>query len=211
MYPSKTQRNQFIVEPFNNWYNKGRRWDFNKYINLNEKLEVIPANNLAVNELNFGDTLDKDYISQQFSKEANREYGKQYYTDLENFFSQGKFEVKTGLASTPLLQIANTGVSGSIAGLEPQPNAFFAGEFGFGDRRIPELCDGNFTLYNVYSSNGLIEPGVSLFYDAAATLPIVGFRFFIDVSTCDIWVVNPLTGNVVSYAGKCTDNGYDCP
>jgi len=93
MYPSKTVRNEFIVEPFNQWYSKGRRWDFNKYANLDEKLEVIPANNLAVNELNFGDLLDQDYISQQFSKEANREFGKAYYTDTENFFSQGKFEV----------------------------------------------------------------------------------------------------------------------
>jgi hypothetical protein len=119
MYPSKTARNEFIVESFNNWYNKGRRWDFNKYANLNEKIEVVPANNLAVNELNFGDTLDQDYISQQFSKEANREFGKTYYTDTENFFSQGKFEVKTAVASTQLLQLTGTGLSGSVSGLAP--------------------------------------------------------------------------------------------
>jgi hypothetical protein len=119
IYPSKTIRNEFIVESFNNWYNKGRRWDFNKYANLNEKIEVIPANNLAVNELNFGDTLDQDYISQQFSKEANREFAKAYYTDTENFFSQGKFEVKTAVASTQLLQITGTGLSGSVSGLAP--------------------------------------------------------------------------------------------
>jgi hypothetical protein len=119
MYPSKTIRNEFIVESFNNWYNKGRRWDFNKYANLNEKIEVVPANNLAVNELNFGDILDQDYISQQFSKEANREFGKTYYTDTENFFSQGKFEVKTAVASTQLLQITGTGLSGSVSGIAP--------------------------------------------------------------------------------------------
>jgi hypothetical protein len=121
MYPSKTVRNQFIVETFNNWYNTGRRWDFNKYVNLNDKIEVIPANNLAVNELNFGDTLDNDYISQQFSKGANREYGKSYYVDQENFFSQGKFEVKTSVASTPLLYLTGTGLSGSVEGINPQP------------------------------------------------------------------------------------------
>ena len=87
IYPSKTQINEFIVEPFNQWYNKGRRWDFNQYANLNDRIEVIPANNLAVNELNFTDTLDNDYISQQFSKAANREFGKSYFTDTENFFS----------------------------------------------------------------------------------------------------------------------------
>jgi hypothetical protein len=124
IYPSKTIRNEFIVESFNNWYNKGRRWDFNKYANLNEKIEVIPANNLAVNELNFGDTLDQDYISQQFSKEANREFGKTYYTDTENFFSQGKFEVKTAVASTQLLQLTGTGLSGSVAGLAPSYSCY---------------------------------------------------------------------------------------
>lgn len=113
IYPSKTVQNQFIVESFNNWYNKGVQWDFNQYINLDKPIEVTPANNLAVNELNFGDTLDNDYISQEFNREANREYGKTYYVDTENFFSQGNFEVKTSFASSPLVYLENTGVSGS--------------------------------------------------------------------------------------------------
>ena len=121
MYPDKTKNNQFIIETFNEWYNKGQRWDFNKYINLDEVIEVIPANNLAVNQLNFGDTLDQDYISQQFSKEANREYGKTYYIDTENFFSQGKFEVKTTFGNGPLIKIAGTGLSGSVGGINPPP------------------------------------------------------------------------------------------
>jgi hypothetical protein len=115
IYPNQTKNREFIVETFNNWYNKGQVRDFNKYINLNEKISAIPANNLAVNELNFGDTLDGDYISQQFSKAENREYGKSYYVDTENFFSQGKFEVKTRFASTPLGYLANTGTSGSAS------------------------------------------------------------------------------------------------
>ena len=113
IYPNQTKNREFIVETFNNWYNKGEVRDFNKYINLNEKISAIPANNLAVNQLNFGDTLDGDYVSQQFSKAANREYGKSYYVDTENFFSQGKFEVKTGFASTPLVYLQGTGTSGS--------------------------------------------------------------------------------------------------
>ena len=113
IYPSKIKQREFIVETFNNWYNKGTLWNFDNYINLDEKIEVIPANNLAVNELNFGDTLDNDYVSQQFSKEANREYGKTYYVDTQNFFSQGKFEVKTNFASSPLIYLDGTGVSGS--------------------------------------------------------------------------------------------------
>jgi hypothetical protein len=113
IYPNKTKNREFIVETFNNWYNRGQIVDFDKYINLNEKIEVVPANNLAVNQLNFGDTLDGDYVSQQFSKGANREYGKSYYTDTENFFSQGTFDVKTKFASSPLLYLEGTGVSGS--------------------------------------------------------------------------------------------------
>jgi hypothetical protein len=113
IYPSKTKQREFIVEPFVNWYKQGQVKDFNKFINLDEPIEVIPANNLAVNELNFGDTLDRDYISQQFNDAANREFGKTYYVDTDNFFSQGKFEVQSGFASTPLVAISGTGASGS--------------------------------------------------------------------------------------------------
>jgi hypothetical protein len=115
IYPSKTVRNQFIVESFNEWYKEGVQWDFNQYIDLDKPIDVTPANNLAVNELNFGDVLDNDYVSQQFSKEANREFGKTYYVDTENFFSQGNFEVKTSFASSPIVYLQNTGVSGSQA------------------------------------------------------------------------------------------------
>ena len=113
IYPNQTKNREFIVETFNNWYKKGEVRDFNKYINLNDKISATPANNLAVNSLNFGDTLDGDYVSQQFSKAANREYGKSYYVDTENFFSQGTFEVKSGFASTPLVYLQGTGTSGS--------------------------------------------------------------------------------------------------
>ena len=121
IYPDKTKPNRFVIETFNNWYNKGQRKDFNKYINLDENIEVIPANNLAVNQLNFGDTLDGDYVSQQFAKGANREFAKSYYTDTTNFFSQGTFEVKTKFASSPLLYVQGTGISGSAQGIAPEP------------------------------------------------------------------------------------------
>jgi hypothetical protein len=113
IYPSKTVPNQFIVETFNNWYRSGQIKNFDNYINLNDKIEVMPANNLAVNKLEFGDTLDQDYVSQQFSKAANREYGKTYYVDTQNFFSQGEFKVQSAFASSPLLLVAGSGISGS--------------------------------------------------------------------------------------------------
>lgn len=113
IYPNKTKPKEFIVETFNNWYNTGQIKSFDRYINLDDMIEVTPANNLAMNELNFGDKLDGDYISQQFLRLNNREFGKTYYVDTENFFSQGKFEVGTTFASSPLVYLAGTGQSGS--------------------------------------------------------------------------------------------------
>lgn len=124
IYADNTKQNHFIIETFNNWYNKGNIKDFNQYINLDDKIEVIHANNFAVNKLNFGDTLDTDYVSQQFMKGANREFGKIYYTDTTNFFSQGEFNVKTTFASEPLLYLQGTGLSGSVGGIAPEINCF---------------------------------------------------------------------------------------
>ena len=167
IYPNKTKSNEFIIESFNNWYNTGRRWDFNNYINLDEKIEVIPANNLAVNQLNFGDTLDQDYLSQQFSKAANREYSKIYYTDTTNFFSQGKFDVKTTFASTPLVRIPGTGLSGSVGGLNPPPAtcAIYAiGPAPYSGYAYWTKCDGSFgsqfiNYGDTYYSAGCIKIG----------------------------------------------------
>ncbi len=113
IYPSKTIANQFHVETFNNWYKQGRIKNFDNYINVNDKISVTPANNLAVNKLDFGDRLDTDYVSQQFFKGANREYGKTYYIDTNNFFSQGEFKVESGFASAPLLYVPGSALSGS--------------------------------------------------------------------------------------------------
>jgi len=113
IYPDKRNSNQMIVETFTNWYNKGTVKDFNKFININEKIDTIPANNLAVNKLTFGDSLDTDYISQQFAKAQNRKYGESFFTDTQNFFSQGEFAVQTTFASSPLRYVDGTGLSGS--------------------------------------------------------------------------------------------------
>ena len=117
IYPNKTKPNQFIIETFNDWYKKGNVISFDNFIDLNKNIEVIPANNLAVNKLTFGDKLDQDYVSQQFAKGANREYGKSYYIDTTNYFSQGEYKVETGFASSPLIYLQGTGLSGSVANI----------------------------------------------------------------------------------------------
>ena len=211
IYPSKTSINTFIIEPFNQWYNKGRRWDFNRYVNLNDRLEVIPANNLAVNELNFGDTLDQDYVSQQFSKAANREFGKSYYTDLQNFFSQGKFDVKTSVASTQLLQVAGTGVSGSVAGLQPGTPVIYAGQYGMAISGNPiTVCQLNYDYSAVYTIDGTINTGNILYLDSEGTIPFTGYRILYDLLNCNLYSIDPSTAVLSYFIGTCTDFGEPC-
>jgi hypothetical protein len=195
IYPSKTQRNEFIVETFNTWYQAGEIKDFNKYINLDEKIEVIPANNLAVNELNFGDSLDQDYVSQQFSKAANREYGKTYYVDTENFFSQGKFEVKTTLASSPLLQISGTGLSGSISGLTPTVTQYYVGTLKVSSKPAGIDTCYSYTFIPIYTSTGTIQTGLIIYGDSYGTAPITGYGSLVDLSG-EAWDITKSNGEI---------------
>jgi hypothetical protein len=198
IYPSKTKQNEFIVETFNSWYKAGEIKDFNKYINLDDKIEVIPANNYAVNELNFGDTLDTDYISQQFSKAANREFGKQYYTDTQNFFSQGKFEVKTTLASSPLIRIAGTGLSGSVEGINPEITQYSAGLQRFSNGFNPTAVCFNATEFDMYTSNGLVTQGEIAYFDQYGNSPITGYNYFtyLGFGGNEIYEINRFTGEI---------------
>jgi hypothetical protein len=200
IYADKTKPNQFIVETFNNWYHRGEVKDFNKYINLNEKIEVIPANNLAVNELNFGDTLDQDYIAQQFAKGANREYGKQYYTDTTNFYSQGKLEVKTTFASEPLLRIAGTGLSGSVGGIDAPITQYSAGTWLFTSAGALSACSSPFDFV-VYTANGLLTSGQVAYYDQYGITPITGYTFFSNGTI--IYAINSSTGVISVSSARC--------
>ena len=201
IYPDKTKPNQFIVETFNNWYHRGEVKDFNKYINLDEKIEVIPANNLAVNELNFGDTLDQDYIAQQFAKGANREYGKQYYTDTTNFYSQGKLEVKTTFASEPLLRIAGTGLSGSVSGITGPITQYSAGTWRFTSGGAREAC-GSPTQIEIFTANGNITTGQVAYRDQYGTLVLTGYTYYSNGTI--IYKINPSTGVLESGVSLCS-------
>jgi hypothetical protein len=202
IYPNKTKPRDFIVETFNDWYKKGVRKDFNRYINLNDTIEVIPANNLAVNQLNFGDTLDQDYISQQFSKGANREFGKSYYTDTTNFFSQGTLEVKTTFASSPLLQIAGTGLSGSVGGAAPPTQTqFLVGECRYGYQFNPsDTCTSPAVIFT-YTISGTLSVGLTLYRDIYGQQPITNLRFVTGPSGGIIYEVDPVTGQIISQTG----------
>ena len=196
IYPNKNKLNEFIIETFNDWYKTGEIKDFNKYINLNDRIEVIPANNLAVNKLNFGDTLDTDYVSQQFAKAANREYGKQYYVDTNNFFSQGEFTVKTTLASAPLLRIAGSGQSGSISGLNPPVTQYFVNTQKFTGATDYTVACSSVNEIDMYTADGMITPGQIAYYDQYAITPITGYRYFTYGGGNEIYQINFITGEI---------------
>jgi hypothetical protein len=201
IYPNNTKPNEFVIETFNNWYNKGQVKDFNKYINLDEKIEVIPANNFAVNKLNFGDTLDQDYISQQFAKGANREYGKIYYTDTTNFYSQGTFEVKTTFASDPLIRIAGTGLSGSVSGLEPPITQYSAGTWNFTSAGALSACSSVIAI-EIFTANGMKTTGQVAYYDEYGIVPITGYTFF--TTGGPIYKINSTTGVLEASSAFCS-------
>jgi hypothetical protein len=207
IYPNKTKLNEFIVDTFNDWYAKGQVKDFNKYINLDNKIEVIPANNLAVNKLNFGDTLDQDYISLQFSKGANREYGKAYYTDTQNYFSQGTLEVKTTFASSPLLQIAGTGLSGSVAGAGGSQNPSFTIPTSLTAYNSSlDACNGSPSFVNYYATTDSIANITTLFTDSGRTIPVNGNFFWYLVqepSTANQWAVQISNNGILINKSQC--------
>lgn len=180
IYADNTKPNNFIVETFNDWYSKGQVKDFNKYINLDDTIEVIPANNFAVNKLNFNDTLDTDYVSQQFYKGANREYGKIYYVDTQNFFSQGEYNVKTTFASSPLVYLAGTGVSGSVGGYTPPPAACNVYRFG------PAVSSGYVYWTNCNGSAGSQYVGIGDTYtiNCARTGTVTGAGLVTTLTSC---------------------------
>jgi hypothetical protein len=196
IYPNKTKPNEFIVETFNNWYTQGGVKDFNKYINLDNKIEVIPANNLAVNKLNFGDTLDLDYVSQQFSKGANREFGKLYYTDTTNYYSQGTLDVKTTFASDPLLRIVGTGLSGSVGGINPAVTKYSAGYQHFTGETYQGAACGSPFEFDMYTADGMITQGQIAYYDQYAITPITGYRYFTYGGGNEVYDINFITGEI---------------
>ena len=202
IYPNKTKANEFIIETFNNWYKKGKVRDFNKYINLDESIEVIPSNNLAVNKLNFFDTLDTDYISQQFSKAANREYGKSYYIDTTNFYSQGEFNVKTTFASDPLARIAGTGLSGSVGGINPTITQYSAGTYDFTNINSSLAACSSSDAIEIFTANGDITTGQTAYIDEYGSIPLTGYYYF--SNGLQVYRINASTGVLLGFVRLCS-------
>jgi hypothetical protein len=115
IYPDKLNPNQFIVETFNNWYKQGTIKDFNRYINVKDKISFTPANQLGYNKIRFSDADDTDYVSTLFKRTNNRVYGESNYYDSGSYYSQGTLNVTTTLAQGTLGQVPGSVYTGSVA------------------------------------------------------------------------------------------------
>ena len=194
IYPSKTKPRHFIVDTFNSWYKKGTVKSFDRFIDLNKKIEVIPANNLAVREVNFGDKLGKDYLAQQFEKEANRNYGTINYIDTQNFFSQGTLDVETTFSVSPLRYLPGTGITGSSA---PTPGTSFPAQLG---TNSTDVC--NASVVTLYSSTGGFTNLEYIYYDLYLTNPVTGYNYITD-QVGDIYEIDSSTGRAGFFYGVC--------
>jgi hypothetical protein len=199
--PSKTKLNHFEISTFNDWYRNGEIKSFDRYINLDDKIEVIPANNLAVNQLNFGDTLDQDYVSLQFSKGANREFGKQYYIDTQNFFSQGTFEVKTTFASSPLIRLAGTGQSGSVGGINPPITQYLVGVYQATTTNGAQYACSSPVQIQIFTANGTLTSGQIAYSDQYGQSPVTGYYYF--TNGTQIYQINVSTGLIGNVTALC--------
>lgn len=202
IYPDRSKTNNFIVETFNNWYNKGELKSFDNYIDLNKKIEVIPANNLAPNKVTFGDKLDNDYLSQQFSKLANREFGKTYYVDTTNFYSQGEMKMETIFSSTALSYLEGTGLSGSVGGIAPP--AYYVYPHGVGYTTSREACrDTSYYPAVFYSVNSFLIENDVVYTDNTLLTPFNGnnrfYKYYNNSNPGATYVVQINTSGVITY------------
>lgn len=204
IYPSKTKPNHFIIDTFNNWYKKGVVKSFDNFIDVSKSISVTPANNLAVNKLEFGGVLGKDLLAQNFDKENNRNFGKSIYIDNQNFFSQGELKVEPVFSESPLRYVQGTGVSGSY--VPPATGTAVAlylsniGPDGFGG-----ICTE--TSYYTRYIDGPLQAGTRVFRDLYLTQPETSYSYIADF-LYDVYVLDS-SGVIQTNLGNCRDYERD--
>jgi hypothetical protein len=200
IYPSKTKPRHFIIETFNNWYKQGKVKNFDNYMDLNRTISVTPANNLGVREVEFGDTLDQDFLTQNFKKQNNREFGKSYFRDTQNFFSDGKLQVETGLGVSPLRYVVGSGTEGFAV---VRLTAFYA----VIANSPSVLCVQ--TEFQLYHDGAGARPtfGDTVYYDVNGTTAVFAFNYILLDNSPTIYNLNPGTGVFGSIFGTCAGGG----
>lgn len=196
--PSKLNVNQFEIETFNTWYKSGDTKDLTQFIKMDKTLKVTPANNLAVNELEFTDTLGKDYLARNFNDINLRKYGASIYKDTQNQFSQGKTSVMPVFSSSPLRYITGTGGTGTGGTI------FYPQAITYNNSKFPICNDDRFlgTAY-ISSSRGYLLLGDVLYWDAQGTLPLRYYYLVRDNTNGNIWILNTSTGQIIGAGSPC--------
>jgi hypothetical protein len=198
--PSKNQINEFEIETFNNWYKSGDVVDLSSFIKTDKTLKVTPANNLAVNELQFTDTLGKDYLGRNFNDLNNRIYGASTYIDNSNQFSQGKIDVTATFASSPLRYIDGTGTTGGSTA----PTSYSVG-ITYNNSATTICNDNRFNGTAFKSTPGGIQVGDVLYWDSALTNPLRGYYVVRDNDYGGgLFLLYTSTGQVFFYYGTCS-------
>ena len=191
--PSKTIPNHFEIETFNNWYKQGSVVDISQFIDTNKAFDVIPANTLAVNELEFTDEKDVDYLAKLFDEENNRKFGASYYKDDQNQCSEGKLEVKTTFGVSPLRYVQGTGTtSGS-----PAPPTSYSHSVHYSNLKS-YVCSPTGFSNTVYTINSTLQLNDVVYTDSGLTTPLTSQQYIREVSTSRIFVLNTSTGRIIT-------------
>lgn len=196
--PSRKNVNQFEIETFNTWYKAGDTKDLTQFIKMDKTLKVTPANNLAVNELQFSDTLGKDYLARNFNELNLRIYGGSTFRDTSNQFSQGKIDIMPVFSSSPLRYIEGTGGTGTGGGGGSYAHAIIY------NNSYSTICnDGRFTGVAYTNTSSPLAYGQVLYWDSNLTQPLRYYGLVKDVSTGDVFTVDYWTGQITSTVGNC--------
>lgn len=197
--PSKTRVNHFEIETFNDWYKGGDVVDLTEFIKVDKTLKVTPANNLAVNELEFTDILGKDYLARNFSELNLRTYGASIYKDTSNQFSQGKIDVTSIFSSSPLRYIEGTG--GTETGA---PTTGYAQSITY-NNSVTTICNYGYFTGTAYiaSSRGYLQTGDTLYWDSNLSLPLRYYAWVRDNTNGNVFAVDTFTGQLQYYWTNC--------
>lgn len=204
IYPSKTKPKEFIIETYNDFIKNYKIKNWDEYVDLSQKMEVIPVNNEGYKKLEFGDLQDVDYVAEQFDKLNNREFGKIYYTDTQNFYSEGEKKVETRFGVSPLVYVQGTGLSGSID--LPTSYEIFV-KLGL---TAQEACNATavrkFITRNPSSTGGEPTVGDILYETQYLTQPTTGWLYCKPntLTIAPIYNISQYTGEITTISGqKC--------
>ena len=198
--PSKKNVNQFEIETFNTWYKSGDTKDLTQFIKMDKTLKVIPSNTLAVNELEFTDTLGKDYLSRNFNDINNRTYGASIYKDTSNQFSQGKIDVEPVFSSSPLRYIEGSGGTG---GSTPPGGTGYPHSITYNNSSTTICNDGRFIGVAYTNTSSPLAYGQVLYWDSNLTVPLRYYAIVRDNSNGNLFFVDTFTGQVQAQIGNC--------